>query len=149
MPEPQVSIADHDLLKVLSAHARRISRESVRGRRPASQESPSPSPVSQSIEARRQQVMAKITGDIVSSLGQRRHHLVPEIDNPRDLALDRLSLEYGRTLFLENGLQGAPRFLASNPELGGELDLLPPDEQEVLAQRLAHLEEQVRGSLSP
>lgn len=144
-----MSIAEQDLKKVLSAHARRISRELSRGRLVAASENDSPNPVTQSIEARRQQVMAKITGDIVSSLGERRHRLLPEIDTPRDLALDRLSLEYGRTLFLENGAQDAPRFLAGNPEMGGELSLLPNDEQEVLVQRLAYLEEQVRASLAP
>jgi len=144
-----VSIADQDLRKVLSAHARRISRDLSRSRRVSAPEGENPSPVAQSIEARRQQVVTKITGDIVAGLGQRRHHLVPEIDEPRDLALDRLSLEYGRSLFLENGVQGNPRFMVSSPELGGELYLLPPDEQEVLIERLAKLEEQVRESLAP
>ena len=144
-----MSITDQDLRKVLSAHARRISRDLSHSRRFTAQENDHPSPVSQSIEARRQQVMAKITGDIVSSQGQHRHRILPEIDNPRDLALDRLSLEYGRSLFLEISPQGAPRFLVGNPELGGELSFLPPDEQEVLAQRLAYLEEQVKASLAP
>lgn len=144
-----MSIADQDLHKVLSAHARRISRESSRSRRLTAPEGDAPNPVAQSIEARRRQVVAKITGDIVAGLGQRRRRLSPEIDDPRDLALDRLSLEYGRSLFLENSLQGNPRFMVSSPELGGELDLLPPDEQEVLTQRLAFLEEQARASLAP
>lgn len=144
-----MTVADEDLRKVLSAHARRISRELSRSRRPASPEGRSPSPVTQSIEARRQQVVAKITGDIVAGLGQRRHHLTPEIDEPRDLALDRLSIEYGQSLFLEHSVQGNLRFMVSKPELGGELYLLPPDEQEILIERLAVLEEQVRKSLAP
>lgn len=144
-----MSIADQDLRKVLSAHARRISRELSRSHRMAAPDGGSPNPVALSIEARRQQVVAKIAGDIVSSLGQRRHRLAPEIDDPRDIALDRLSLEYGRSLFLENGGQGSPRFLVSNSELGGELSPLPPEEQEVLTQRLALLHEQLRdGSAS-
>ncbi|MCB2191869.1 MAG: hypothetical protein KQI62_09905 [Deltaproteobacteria bacterium] len=144
-----MSIVDQDLRKVLSAHARRISRDSSRSRRVASAGSGAPNPVAQSIEARRRQVVAKITGDIVANLGQRHHRLVPEIDDPRDIALDRLSLEYGRSLFLEYSVQGNPRFMISNPELGGEMYLLPPDEQEVLIDRLACLEDEVRASLAP
>ena len=144
-----MSNVDQDLRKVLSAHARRISRESSRSRRLAAPDSEVPNPVTQSIEARRRQVVAKITGDIVSSLGQRRHHVVTEIDDPLDIALDRLSLEYGQSLFLESGVQGEPRFLVGKPELGGELSPLPADEQRMLTQRLALLEEQARAGLAP
>ena len=111
-------------------------------------ENDAPDPVAQSIEARRRQVMAKITEDIVAT-SEKRRRLTPEIDDPRDLALDRLSLEYGRSLFLDTDAHGVPRFRVSDPGAGNGVYILPPDEQEVLAQRLAILEEQVRASLAP
>ncbi len=144
-----MSIASKDLRKVLSAHARRISRERSRGMRFSSPDNEIPSPVSQSIEARRQQVMAKVTADIVSGLSSRSRRMTPEIDDPRDLALDRLSLEYGRSLYAEDTPTGGLRLLCSDPDLGGELAPLPAAEQEVLARRLAVLEQQVRDSLAP
>jgi len=144
-----VSIASKDLRKVLSAHARRISRERSRGMRLSSPDNQTPNPVSQSIEARRKQVLVKITEDIVSGLSSRSRRLSPEIDDPRDLALDRLSLEYGRSLFAEDTPTGELRLLCSDPDLGGELAPLPASEQEVLARRLAVLERQVRDSLAP
>ena len=144
-----MSIASKELRQVLSAHARRISRERSRGRRFGSPDDQLPNPVSQSIEVRRQQVMAKITEDIVAGLAQRSHRLIPEIDDPRDLALDRLSLEYGRSLYAEDAPGGGVRLLISDPDQGGELAPLPAGEQEVLTRRLAILEQQVRDSLAP
>ena len=144
-----MSISDHQLQNVLSAHARRISRESVRKRRLSAANGDEASQVAQSIEARRRQVVAKITGDIVAGLGQQRRHPDLTIDDPRDLAMDRLSLEYGRSLFLEDTFQGRPCFMVSDPESGGELHPLPDAEQDALRVRLAVLEEQVRSSLAP
>ena len=143
-------IASKEMRKVLSAHARRLSRERSRGMRFGSPDEDSPNPVNQSIEARRQQVMSKVTADIVTGLSQRnRRRLIPELDDPRDLALDRLSLEYGRSLYLEDAPEGGVRLLFSDPDLGGELSPLPAADQEVLRQRLAILEEQMRESLAP
>ncbi|MCF8033332.1 MAG: hypothetical protein K9K66_09430 [Desulfarculaceae bacterium] len=144
-----MSIDSKQLRKVLSMHARRISRERSRGLRFATPDSEPPNPVEQSIEARRQQVLSKITEDIVAGLSSRSMRLAPEIDDPRDLALDRLSLEYGQSLFAEDLPGGGVRLLISDPDMGGELSPLPAAEQEALGRRLTHLENQVSDSLAP
>lgn len=144
-----MSIDSKDLRQVLKAHARRISRERALGRRLGSPDDQLPSPVSQSIEVRRQQIMSKIAGDIVAGLARRSHRLIPDMDNPRDIALDRLSQEYGRPLYAEDAPGGGVLLLFSDPDRGGRLIPLPAGEQEVMTRRLAVLEQQVRGSLAP
>ncbi|MCB2228109.1 MAG: hypothetical protein KQH53_15620 [Desulfarculaceae bacterium] len=144
-----MSIDSKDLRKVLSMHARRLSRERSRGVRFSSPDDELASPVEQSIEARRQQVMAKVTADVVSGLTSRSRGLTPEIDDPRALALDRLSLEYGRPLYAEDLPGGGVRLLVSSPDQGGDLIPLSDAEQEKLGRRLSQLEQQVRASLAP
>ncbi|BEQ16131.1 hypothetical protein [Desulfoferula mesophila] len=142
-------ITDHELRSVLSAHARRISRASASKRRVSTAGGDESTQLTLSIEARRRQLVDRITGDIVAGLGQRRRRLDRSIDDPRDLALDRLSLEYGQSLYLEDTVHGTPLFSVSDPEAGGELHLLPEKEQIVLRSRLAVLEEQANTSLAP
>lgn len=144
-----MSIDSKDLHKVLSMHARRLSRERSRGVRFGSPDNEQPNPVDQSIEARRQQVMAKVNADIVSGLSSRGRRLAPEINDPRDLALDRLSQEYGCSLYAQDLPGGGVCLLVSNPDQGGELAPLSAVEQDSLGRRLAQLERQVRASLAP
>lgn len=101
-------ITDHELRSVLSAHARRISRASASKRRVSTAGGDESTQLTLSIEARRRQLVDRITGDIVAGLGQRRRRLDRSIDDPRDLALDRLSLEYGQSLYLEDTVRSAP-----------------------------------------
>jgi hypothetical protein len=90
-----------------------------------------------SIEARRKQVIEKITAEIVSNIGYRLPALGGGLGGVEDMALKQLSLEYGQNLDIgQDAATGQLQFKVLDPQSGEVVQALGPDDSAKLQERL-------------
>lgn len=138
-----MTITSFQVQNILRTYAKQLSR----GQRLARRRMAEPQPADQvniSIEARRKQVIEKITAEIVSNIGYRAPGLGGGPGGLEDSALKRLSQEYGRSLDIgQDENTGVLRFMVREPETGEVLQVLGQDESADLQERLYVITQQI------
>ncbi len=139
-----MAITSYQVQNILRTYAKQLSR----GQRLArNRQSAEPSPRDQvniSIEARRKQVIEKITAEIVANLGSRLPGLGQGLGGVEEQALARLSEEYGQTLDLQqDGSSGQLIFTVVDSDMGEVVKTLDPEESARLQERLYTITQQI------
>lgn len=139
-----MAITSYQVQNILRTYAKQLSR----GQRLArNRQSAGPSPRDQvniSIEARRKQVIEKITAEIVANLGARLPGLGQGLGGVEEQALAQLSEEYGQTLDLkQDGSTGQLLFTVVDPNMGEVVQTIDADESARLQERLYTITQQI------
>lgn len=139
-----MTITSFQVQNILRTYAKQLSRgQRLARRRFASEPQPSDQ-VNISIEARRKQVIEKITSEIVSNIGYRVPGLGGGPGGLEDSALKRLSQEDGRNLEIgQDESSGMLRFMVRDPETGDVLQVLGQEESADLQDRLYAITQQI------
>ena len=139
-----MTITSFQVQSILRTYAKQLSRgQRLARRRMASEPQPSDQ-VNISIEARRKQVIEKITAEIVSNIGYRVPGLGGGPGGLEDSALKRLSQEYGRNLDIgQDENSGTLRFMVREPDTGDVLQVLDQEESANLQERLFVITQQI------
>jgi hypothetical protein len=132
-----MAITSYQVQNILRTYAKQLSRGQRLARtRAASGPAPSDQ-VNISIEARRKQVIEKITAEIVSNIGYRLPGLGGSLGGVEEMALKQLSLEYGQTLDLgQDAASGEITFRVLDPQSGEVVNELGSEESNRLQERL-------------
>ena len=132
-----MAITSYQVQNILRTYAKQLSRGQRLARsRAASGPAPSDQ-VNISIEARRKQVIEKITAEIVSNIGYRLPGLGGSLGGVEEMALKQLSLEYGQPLDLgQDGASGEITFRVLDPQSGEVVQELGSEESNRLQERL-------------
>jgi len=93
-----MAITSYQVQNILRTYAKQLSRGQRLARSRAAKEPAPNDQVNISIEARRKQVIEKITSEIVSNLGSRLPGAGQGLGGVEEQALAQLSREYGQTL---------------------------------------------------
>lgn len=132
-----MTITSYQVQNILRTYARQLSRGQRLARAKASVETTQSDRVNLSIEARRKQVIEKITSEIVSNIGARLPGLQESWGGVEETALKRLSEEYGETLAtFQNEQTGQIMFNVLDPRSGEVTKELSPEESGKLQERL-------------
>ena len=116
-----MTITSFQVQNILRTYARQLSRGQRLARNRAAQEPQAGDQISISVEARRRQVIEKITSEIVAGIGSRIPGMRENMGGIEDQALAQLSQEYGKTLNLgTNESTGQLVFRVIDPEAGEE-----------------------------
>ena len=139
-----MAITSYQVQNILRTYAKQLSRGQRLARTKAAQE-PAPSDqVNISIEARRKQVIEKITAEIVANLGNRLPGLGSGLSGVEESALKQLSQEQGKTLDITNDERtGRLIFLEVDPESGEVQKTLDRDESSQLQERLYRITQDI------
>lgn len=139
-----MTITSFQVQNILRTYARQLSRgQRLARRRMASEPQPSDQ-VNISIEARRKQVIEKITAEIVSNIGYRVPGLGGGSGGLEESALKRLSLEYGQNLDIgQDESTGVLRFMVRDIETGEVSLTLDQEESANLQERLYIITQQI------
>ena len=132
-----MTITSYQVQNILRTYARQLSR----GQRLArSRASSGPAPADQvniSIEARRKQVIEKITAEIVSNIGYRLPGLGAGPGGLEEMALKQLSQEYGQRLDIsQDEASGQFNFKVVDSQSGEVVKTLGAEESARLQDRL-------------
>ena len=139
-----MTITSFQVQNILRTYAKQLSRGQRLARRRMASESLPSDQVNISIEARRKQVIEKITTEIVSNIGYRVPGLGVGPGGVEDMALKRLSQEYGRELDLsQDEATGGLRFLVRDPSSGEVMQTLGPEESAHLQERMFAITQQI------
>ncbi|MFH1061020.1 MAG: DVU0524 family FlgM-associated protein [Pseudomonadota bacterium] len=139
-----MTITSFQVQNILRTYAKQLSRGQRLARRRMNSEAQPSDQVNISIEARRKQVIEKITAEIVSSIGYRVPGLGGVPGGLEDSALKRLSQEYGRSLDIgQDEDSGILRFMVRDPESGEVTRVLGHDESAELQDRLYVITQQI------
>lgn len=139
-----MTITSFQVQNILRTYAKQLSRGQRLARRRMASESLPSDQVNISIEARRKQVIEKITSEIVSNIGYRVPGLGMGPGGVEDLALKQLSQEYGQELDLsQDEATGQLRFLVREPATGEVKETLSPEESASLQERLFAITQQI------
>ncbi|MFH1035738.1 MAG: DVU0524 family FlgM-associated protein [Pseudomonadota bacterium] len=132
-----MAITSYQVQNILRTYAKQLSRGQRLARsRAASGPAPSDQ-VNISIEARRKQVIEKITAEIVSNIGYRLPGLGGGLGGVEDMALKQLSLEYGQNLDIgQDAATGQLQFKVLDSQSGEVVQALGPEESSKLQERL-------------
>ncbi len=133
-----MTITSYQVQNILRTYARQLSRGQRLARAKASSVEPTQSDrVNLSIEARRKQVIEKITSEIVSNIGARLPGLKESWGGVEETALKRLSDEYGQPLgTYQNEQTGQIMFNVLDEQSGEVVKELSPEESAKLQDRL-------------
>jgi hypothetical protein len=139
-----MTITSYQVQNILRTYAKQLSRGQRLARARAASEPLPADQVNISIEARRKQVIEKITAEIVSNIGFRLPSLGPGLGSLEDAALNRLSQEYGQTLDIsQDEVTGQLRFKVIDPDKGEVVKDLSPEESAKLQDRLYVLTQEI------
>ncbi|MFZ5586621.1 MAG: DVU0524 family FlgM-associated protein [Thermodesulfobacteriota bacterium] len=139
-----MTITSFQVQNILRTYAKQLSRGQRLARRRMASEPQPADQVNISIEARRKQVIEKITAEIVSNIGYRAPGLGGGPGGLEDSALKRLSQEYGRSLDIgQDENTGLLRFMVREPETGEVLQVLGQEESADLQERLFVITQQI------
>lgn len=132
-----MAITSYQVQNILRTYAKQLSRGQRLARtRAVSGPGPSDS-VNISIEARRKQVIEKITAEIVSNIGYRLPGLGGGLGGVEDAALKQLSSEYGQPLDIgQDAATGQLQFKVLDPHTGEVARSLGSEESNSLQERL-------------
>ncbi len=139
-----MAITSFQVQNMLRTYAKQLSRGQRLARNRA-QVRPAPSDqVSLSIEARRKQVIGKITAEIVANIGYRLPGLGQGLGGVEDQALRKLSEEYGEELDLSQDAEnGQFVFRVVDEKAPGMLRDLSEEESERLQDRLFAITQEI------
>lgn len=139
-----MTITSFQVQNILRTYAKQLSRgQRLARRRMASEPQPSDQ-VNISIEARRKQVIEKITAEIVSNIGYRVPGLGGGSGGLEESALKRLSQEYGQNLDIgQDESTGVLRFMVRDVETGEVSLTLGQEESANLQERLYIITQQI------
>lgn len=139
-----MTITSYQVQNILRTYAKQLSRGQRLARARAASEPLPADQVNISIEARRKQVIEKITAEIVTNIGFRLPGLGPGLGGIEEMALDKLSKEYGQTLDIAQGeVSGQLRFKVVDAEQGEVIRDLSPDESAILQDRLYAITQEI------
>lgn len=139
-----MTITSFQVQNILRTYAKQLSRGQRLARRRMTSEAQPADQVNISIEARRKQVIEKITAEIVSNIGYRVPGLGGGPGGLEDSALKRLSLEYGRSLDIgQDEDSGILRFMVRDADSGEVTQVLGQDESAELQDRLYVITQQI------
>lgn len=139
-----MTITSFQVQNILRTYAKQLSRGQRLARRRMASEPQPADQVNISIEARRKQVIEKITAEIVSNIGYRAPGLGGGPGGLEDSALKRLSQEYGRSLDIgQDENTGVLRFMVREPETGEVVQVLGHEESADLQERLFVITQQI------
>ncbi len=132
-----MTITSYQVQSILRTYAKQLSRGQRLARSRATS-APAPSDqVNISIEARRKQVIEKITAEIVSNIGYRLPGLGAGPGGLEDMALKELSRQYGQTLDIgQDEASGQLVFKVLDAENGEVVQTLGAEESASLQDRL-------------
>lgn len=132
-----MAITSYQVQNILRTYAKQLSRGQRLARSRAASGSAPSDQVNISIEARRKQVIEKITAEIVSNIGYRLPALGGGLGGVEDMALKQLSLEYGQNLDIgQDAATGQLQFKVLDPQSGEVVQALGPDDSAKLQERL-------------
>ena len=132
-----MAITSFQVQNILRTYARQLSRGQRLARNRAATQSAPTDQVNISIEARRKQVIEKITSEIVTNIGSRIPGLSQGMGAVEDQALRQLSEEYGKQLDIhQDESSGQLLFKVVDQEKGEVIEDLPAEESNKLQERL-------------
>ncbi|ADK85703.1 conserved hypothetical protein [Desulfarculus baarsii DSM 2075] len=139
-----MTITSYQVQNILRTYARQLSRGQRLARARSSAEENLADRVNLSIEARRKQVIEKITSEIVANIGSRAPGLKESWGGVEDAALARLSTEYGQKLAIrQDEHSGRLMFNVVDEQSGEVLRSLGAEESAGLQQRLYRITQEV------
>ena len=132
-----MTITSFQVQNILRTYARQLSRGQRLARNRAASQTPANDQVNISIEARRKQVIEKITSEIVTSIGARVPGMAQGMGDLEDQALKQLSQEYGQDLDIYQDPSGGQlMFKVLNEQDGNVVQNLDAEESARLQERL-------------
>jgi len=139
-----MTITSYQVQNILRTYARQLSRGQRLARNRAAYQAQRNDQVNISIEARRKQVIERISSEIVNSIGNRVPGINEGLGNIDEQALTRLSLEFGRPLDLARDEKtGEMTFKVVDKEQGQVVETLSPEESGHLADRLYEITQDI------
>lgn len=138
-----MTITSFQVQNILRTYARQLSRGQRLARNRAAQEQQAGDQISISVEARRRQVIEKITSEIVAGIGSRIPGMRENMGGIEEQALEQLSQEYGKPLNLgTNESTGQLVFRIMDLETG-EVTSLGQEESAKLQDRLYAITQEI------
>jgi hypothetical protein len=132
-----MAITSYQVQNILRTYAKQLSRGQRLARSRAQREPAPNDQVNISIEARRKQIIEKITAEIVANLGSRLPGPGEGLGGVEEQALSRLSQEYGQPLDIKaDDKSGRLRFRVVDPVEGAVQEELDSEESARLQDRL-------------
>lgn len=139
-----MTITSFQVQNMLRTYAKQLSRGQRLARNRAMQKPAPADQVNISIEARRKQVIGKITAEIVSSLGSRLPGLGQGLGEVEEQALKQLSVEYGKSLDIsQDAKTGQLMFKVIDDDKGEVVQNLGAQESAELQERLYAITQQI------
>jgi uncharacterized FlaG/YvyC family protein len=139
-----MAITSYQVQNILRTYARQLSRGHRLARTKKAQEQAPADQVNISIEARRKQVIEKITQEIVANISSRAPGLGSDLSGVEDQALEQLSREYGKPLDIsEDESTGQLMFRVVDADEGKVVEYLSPEESAGLQERLYALTQEI------
>lgn len=139
-----MAITSYQVQNILRTYARQLSRGHRLARTKKAQEQAPADQVNISIEARRKQVIEKITQEIVANISSRAPGLGSDLSGVEDQALEQLSREYGKPLDIsEDESTGQLMFRVVDADEGEVVEYLSPEESAGLQERLYALTQEI------
>jgi hypothetical protein len=139
-----MAITSFQVQNILRTYAKQLSRGQRLARtRATSQPAPSDQ-VNISIEARRKQVIEKITSEIVTNIGSRLPGISQAMGGVESQALRQLSQEYGKELDIyQDERTGRLLFKVIDPNTREVAERISPEESTQLQERLFVITQQI------
>jgi len=139
-----MAITSYQVQSILRTYAKQLSR-GQRLARVRAERQPAPNDqVNISIEARRKQVIEKITSEIVANLGSRLPGMGAGLGGVEEQALGRLSQEYGKDLDIRSDeSSGQLQFTVVSSGEGGEPETLDAETSARLQERLYEITQEI------
>lgn len=132
-----MTITSYQVQNILRTYAKQLSRGQRLARTRAASEPRPADQVHISIEARRKQVIEKITSEIVVNIGSRLPGMGRALGDVEEQALKQLSAEYGKPLdIFQDEHTGQLMFKVVDPEQGTVTANLGSEESATLQERL-------------
>ena len=142
-----MTITSFQVQNILRTYARQLSRGQRLARTRAAQQTPANDQVNISIEARRKQVIEKITSEIVSSIGAKVPGMGQGMGGLEEQALKQLSQEYGQNLDIyQDAGSGQLMFKIVAGQEGEPVQNLDVDESARLQERLYQITQSIVDS---
>jgi len=139
-----MAITSFEVQNILRTYAKQLSRGQRLARHRAASKTPPGDQVNISIEARRKQVIEKITSEIVNNIGSRLPGMGQGLGGVEDQALRQLSEEYGKSLDIAHDeATGRLMFRVIEPQSGTVVEDLGPQESAGLQDRLYTITQQI------
>ncbi len=142
-----MTITSFQVQNILRTYARQLSRGQRLARNKVAAQTSANDQVNISIEARRKQVIEKITSEIVNSIGARVPGMGQGMGGLEEQALKQLSQEYGQKLDIyQDAGSGQLMFKVLGEQTGEVVQNLDADESARLQERLYQITQSIVDS---